>query len=75
MPSVPSRQWILHVAAVVAAVAASLLVGSLSLHTMERWVAPVTAIVVSHAGALLLLVVILRWRFRRWSRRPTDPGA
>jgi hypothetical protein len=64
------RQRIVHVIGLVTCVAAALVVGSVSLHTLERWVAPVTAIVVSHVGALLLLVVLLRWRLRKASSQP-----
>ena len=69
------RRWILHGVIVIASVAVALMVGNVSLHTLERWVTPVAALLVSHIGALVLLIVLLRWRFRRSSGRPSDSGS
>ena len=68
------RPRIVHVVVVVACVVVALVVGTLSLHTLERWVAPATAIVVSHVGALILLGFLLKWRFRRGSPQSSDRG-
>jgi hypothetical protein len=69
------RSRIVHVLIVVAFVALALVVGSVSLHTLERWVAPAAAILISHVGALVLLGVLLKWQSRRRSPRSGGPGS
>jgi hypothetical protein len=57
----------------VSAVGTVVSVGSTAVNTLERWVTPMTAIVVSHLGALGLIVVAVWWHVERGAP-PSDPG-